>query len=105
MTNASDERALGRKEREDKLAQRQANADFRWLMNEPAGRRVVWGLLGHCRVFASTFNTHGGVMNFNEGQRAVGLHLLGEIDKLCPELYAVMAAENARQRDENQTDD
>lgn len=105
MTNASDERALQRQEREDRLAQRQADADFRWLMSEPQGRRLVWRLMARCRVFEPVFNTHGGVMNFNEGRRDTGLYLLGEIDRLCPELFAVMAAENARQPEETPNDD
>lgn len=105
MTNASDERALQRQERADKLAQRQEVDDFLWLMNEPQGRRFVWRLMARANVFGAVFNTHGGVMNFNEGRRDSGLFLLGEIDRLCPELFAVMAAENARQRDEKPTDD
>lgn len=105
MTNASDESALQRQERENQLAQRQADADFKWLMSEPQGRRLVWRLMARCRVFEPVFNTHGGVMNFNEGRRDTGLYLLGEIDRLCPELFAVMAAENARQPDETPNDD
>lgn len=79
-------------ERAERLKQA---ADFRWLMNDERGRRFMWRLMGHCKVFEPSFNPHGGVMNFNEGQRNVGLFLLGQVNQLCPSMFPVMAAENA----------
>lgn len=86
------------REEDDKArltVRQQEAADFRWLMNDPRGRRFMWRLMGHCKVFQPSFNPHGGVMNFNEGQRNVGLFLLGETNDLCPAMFPVMAAENA----------
>jgi hypothetical protein len=40
------------------------------------------------------------VMAWNEGRRNEGLQLLTEINRLCPELYPVMATENAIQPEE-----
>ncbi|HAR04271.1 MAG TPA: hypothetical protein DCR72_01625 [Pseudomonas sp.] len=105
MTNASDERALKDAAREERLARETTAADFKWLMDDPRGRRFVWRLMGRCKVFEPVFNTHGGVMNFNEGRRDTGLFLLGEIDRLCPAQFAVMAAENARKPEETETND
>ncbi|MBT2339526.1 MULTISPECIES: Bbp19 family protein [Pseudomonas] len=84
--------AVEQAERSERLKQA---ADFRWLMNDERGRRFMWRLMGHCKVFEPSFNPHGGIMNFNEGQRNVGLFLLGEVNQLCPALFPVMAAENA----------
>ncbi|MEO4014813.1 hypothetical protein [Pseudomonas rossensis] len=78
-----------------KDARKQEIADFRWIMDDPRGRRFMWRLMGQCKVFEPSFNPHGGVMNFNEGQRNVGLFLLGETNDLCPSMFPVMAAENA----------
>lgn len=105
MRNAADADAIKRKELEEQLAQRQANNDFLWLMDDPRGRRFVWQLIGRCRVFEPVFNTHGGLMNFNEGRRDVGLFLLGEINRLCPEKFAVAAAENAKPLEDEETND
>jgi len=105
MTNASDESALTEKARREADALEQERADFKWLMGSAQGRRFVWRVMSRCRVFAPVFNTHGGVMNFNEGRRDTGLFLLSEIDRLCPQQFAVMAAENARKPEETETND
>lgn len=101
MTNAADESSITLKGERDRLAQQTANADFRWLMADPRGRRFMWALIGECGVFSPVFNTHGGVMNFQEGRRDTGLRLLNRINTLCPQQYAVMAAENQPQQEEN----
>ena len=96
MDDLEDLDALREQEEKDKVtARKQEIADFRWIMNDPRGRRFMWRLMGHCKVFEPSFNPHGGVMNFNEGQRNVGLFLLGETNDLCPAMFPVMAAENA----------
>ncbi|WP_223513960.1 hypothetical protein [Pseudomonas sp. GL-R-26] len=96
MADLEDLDALREEEEKDKDAARKKEiADFRWLMSDPRGRRFMWRLMGHCKVFQPSFNPHGGVMNFNEGQRNVGLFLLGETNDLCPAMFPVMAAENA----------
>ena len=96
MADLDDLDALREAEEEAKQTVRQQEAaDFRWLMNDHRGRRLMWRLMAQCKVFEPSFNPHGGVMNFNEGQRNVGLFLLGEVNQLCPALFPVMAAENA----------
>lgn len=106
MTNAANARALKRKGVLDELARKTADDDMTWLMGDPRGRRFMWRMLGHTGVYSRVFNTHGGLMNFNEGRRDVGLFLLGEIDRLFPERFALMAAENAqKQQEEEESDD
>jgi hypothetical protein len=102
--NASNEKALNNSARKEKDAARQYAEDFLWLASDPRGRRFLWRMMGHCRIFQPVFDTHGSVMNFNEGRRGVGLFLLGEINRLCPAQYAVMATENAPQPEEKNDD-
>ncbi|PHR17877.1 MAG: hypothetical protein COA41_11305 [Sphingopyxis sp.] len=102
MANAADAERVKRDREREELAQRTSDDDFLWLMSEPRGRRFLWQLIGLCNVFKPVFNTHGGIMNFNEGRRDVGLFLLGRINTLCPHLYAVAAAENAPQIDDTE---
>ncbi len=101
MRNASDERALKQKALQERHAAKVLDDDFRWLLDDPRGRRIIWNLMGRCNVFSPVFNTHGGLMNFNEGRRDTGLFLLAEINRLCPAQFAVMAAENQPSEEEN----
>lgn len=105
MANAANPEQLKRQQLQQDLADRQAKSDFLWLMDDPRGRRFIWQLMGRCRIFEPVFNTHGGLMNFNEGRRDVGLFLLGEINRLCPEKFAVAAAENAKPLEDEETND
>lgn len=82
-------------DRERKLSKDTEESDFKWLMGQKRGRRIVWRLLDRAGVFRSVFNTNAMTMGFAEGQRNYGLHTIGLIHTLCPELYPVMVKENA----------
>lgn len=82
-----------------RLQQKRLDDDFLWLMQAQQGRRLVWAQMSRAKVFRSTFDTHGGRMSLNEGMRQHGLYLLGEINRLCPDLYPVMVRENSPQQE------
>ena len=86
-------------QREDaaRLEQEQAAHDFKWLMADPRGRRLVWKQLEAARVFHQIYDPHPQNLAFNEGKRQHGLWLLERINTLCPHLYQVMVAENTTQ--------
>jgi len=90
----SQEAARETQEREQRLAKDTEESDFKWLMNSKRGRRIVWRLLEKAGVFRSVFNTNAMAMSFAEGHRNYGLHTLGLIHALCPELYSTMVKEN-----------
>lgn len=77
-------------------------ADFRWLMDDPRGRRFMWRTMGRFKLFEPSIGPTDAVTNYNEGQRNAGLFLLSQINNLCPAMYAVMASENAPQPLEEQ---
>ena len=56
-------------------------ADFKWLMNTPRGRRILWRLLTMARVFNLSFNTNAMQMAFNEGNRNLGKPAAGRADE------------------------
>jgi hypothetical protein len=87
-----------------RLQQKRLDDDFLWLMESQRGRRIVWAQMCTAKIFGTTFDTHGGRMSLNEGMRQHGLYLLGEINRLCPEMYPVMVRENSPQQ-EKQNDD
>lgn len=97
-----DDDEIQRKELEAKsrLEERRETDDFLWLMGDLRGRRIVWRLLSQARIFHSTFDTHGGRMSLNEGERQSGLRLMAKINLLCPDLYPVMVRENTVKQEE-----
>ena len=75
------------------LATLQIEADFKWLMDDPRGRRQVWRWLSEAGVFQQSFNPDAMTMAFKEGRRAAGLQLLGQIHAICPDRYTTMMKE------------
>lgn len=73
--------------------------DFRWLMGDPRGRRLVMRLLADMGVFRTTYDP--GIkdatteMIFREGQKNLGYKLIAELNRLCPDKYLVMLKESA----------
>jgi len=76
-----------------KLVRKTEIADIKWLMSSRQGRRIMWRLMAMGRTFQLSFNTNAMTMAFNEGNRNLGLQLLDEVMKLCPELFPVMEKE------------
>lgn len=71
--------------------------DFRWLMGDPRGRRLMLKLLSDIGLYRCTYD--GAIkdvaseMLFREGQKNVGYRLVAEISRLCPEKYFEMMKE------------
>lgn len=90
------QRERDEKARQAKRADEIEQADFRWLMGQARGRRIVWRLLEHAGVFRLSFNTNAMQMAFAEGNRNYGHRVLEQIHALCPELYHPMVQENTK---------
>lgn len=76
----------------DAIRVRREEDDFRWLMNDKRGRRIVWRLLEKTGVYRSSFTGNSETF-FREGQRNVGLMLIEQIHALAPEAYVLMLTE------------
>ena len=92
--NAGDAQQVAKAQSKAKTRELQRKAGLRLLMNTPEGRMWMWELLGLCGVYHSSFSVDGLSMAFKEGRRDIGLRLTAEINRLGPELYARMVAEN-----------
>jgi hypothetical protein len=77
-----------------KLATVDAGNDFKWLMSNKRGRRIIWRMLEKTGVFRTSF-TGDSATFFNEGQRNIGLMLISDIHEHCPEMYLTMLKERA----------
>ena len=70
------------------------------LLKTEGGRAVVYSILEECKVFQSTY-TGNADTNFNEGKRAIGLHILQE--RIFPNgarLFALMVDEHQQREEE-----
>lgn len=70
-------------------------ADLRFLLSHPQGRRFIWRLLKHCRVFSSVFNHSGSMTYYNSGIQDVGHFVQSEVVEAKKESYFEMMRENA----------
>lgn len=76
----------------EQLAARQEAEDLKWLMADKRGRRFMWALLERTHVYKTsmTGNSH---TFFLEGERNIGLAMMGQLHTVCPERYAEMVKE------------
>lgn len=73
--------------------QRDLRAAWGKLLNDEAGRLVVWSILEKCHLYHTTY-TGNADTNFREGERSVGLKILQEhIFPLGPEYLLKMQIE------------
>lgn len=77
----------------DRVASDLEAEDFKWLMSDKRGRRIVHRWLTKAGVWRSSFTGNSETF-FREGQRNIGLMLLDQINAHCPEHYARMLKEH-----------
>jgi hypothetical protein len=79
----------------EKAKQRQAQAasDWRFVLGDKRGRRVVWGLLEKAGVFKVSYSPEALQMAFNEGGRNIGLGILAAISEHAPDALRKMQSE------------
>jgi hypothetical protein len=91
--DAGNPRHVERRQTSAKTTRLQRNEDFRWLMGDARGRRFIWNLLAKAGVFRSSMGLSAELTAFNEGRRDLGLAVLADLMRLCPEEYGRMQAE------------
>lgn len=67
--------------------------DFKWLMSDKRGRRVMWRLLAETGLYKTSFTGNSETF-FREGARNVGLKLMAQIHELTPDAYGLMLKES-----------
>lgn len=106
VSNASDPRDIERATRKTRLSRKDENRDLRTVLGTVEGRRVLWRLLEHCRVFSSVYDDHGPRMAYYSGRQDVGHFIVKAIDDANPDaMFQMMAARRKQEkqdRDENE---
>jgi len=95
LDDIEDEQAQAQRDAAEN-AKRTFEADIKWLMSSPRGRRIAWWLLEKAGVNRTSFNNSGSVMAFNEGQRNMGLIVQAQVIELAPEAYMTMLEEQRK---------
>jgi hypothetical protein len=93
VDNAADAKQVERAEREERRRNRQAREDIREVMGLACGRRVIRRLLEHAGIYRLSYAGETNATMFNEGQRNVGLEMLANLNRYCPDLYVLMMQE------------
>lgn len=84
---------VGKRVSKAKLAQRELDEGLRSLMRSPISRKWMWAHLTSLGAYASPFGPDPHMTYFRGGRQNVGLELIAEINRVCPELYPLMVKE------------
>ena len=92
----NDQKQVQDRTRQAKDRQRESDEAIRAFMTLQSGRAWVWDHLSACGLYRTSARAGDAHMTyFNEGERNVGLRLLAQLQRVCPNHYATMTEENA----------
>lgn len=92
--NAAERLHVRRAAKASAVAQSLDDSVVRELMSTPLGRAWIWRKLEACHVFASSFAADDRTTSFNEGQRSIGLALISDVMRACPDYYLLAMRES-----------
>lgn len=93
VKNAADEGQVRKAaERAKSMREKELN-DIAALLQTDYGRRFIWRLLGHCKVFGSVWESSAKI-HYNSGVQDVGHFLLAEVTEADPDSLIKMMKEN-----------
>lgn len=95
VRSASDAQQVKQAAKDERFLRETDRADLKTVMQLPAGRRLIWRVLGWTHVFDSIFETSARIY-YNSGRQDVGHELQQEIASAEPHLYLVMQQEAAK---------
>ena len=90
--NASDPQKVAAQERVVRERERQEASDLAAVMSTKQGRRMVWRLLGKCRVHQSIYETSARI-HYNAGQQDIGHWLMANVISIDPSGWLIMQQE------------
>lgn len=92
----NDQKQVQDRARSAKDRQKELDGAIKAIMAHKQTRAWMWDLLSACGLYRMSARAGDPHMTyFHEGERNVGLRLLVQLQRACPELYATMTEENA----------
>lgn len=95
--DAGDEAQVRRRKTKAELLQEQQDADLCAVLSSAHGLRFFRRLLEATGVYQDSFNANALAMANNEGRRKVGLFVVNEITRVCPEKYLEILTLNQKE--------
>ena len=79
------------KDEEAAFLRRRDIDDFKWLMQDKRGRRIMYKLLADTGVFRNPFVAgQQDLTAYNSGAMSIGQKFFADINEFCPEHYETM---------------
>lgn len=69
-------------------------ADWKWLLSNKHGRRIVWALLEDAGVYRCSFTGNANSTFYAEGRRSIGLQVMATVTTSAHERYIEMMQEH-----------
>lgn len=95
QTNAADKSQVKKAKLNENFIDKKDQADWEFVLTIPEARRVIWGILGQCHMFETTFTGNSQGM-FMEGERNVGLSIWAKIVAAKPDAIFSMMKDSQR---------
>lgn len=92
VKNAADAGQVKHAGRKDRDRRQREMDDLRAVLATPFGRRFVWRLLSHCKVFESIWHPSA-LIHANAGRQDVGHYLMAEIVEANEDMLLMMMTE------------
>ena len=93
MYDASNRKDIRKAEKEARAAERERHDFIRSIMDQTTGREWILSLLERSHIFHTSFTGEALRSAFNEGERNIGIFILSDIMRCCPDKYMLMMQE------------
>lgn len=93
--NAAEPQQVAELDSKAKRASKVADDDLSAIMSEQTGRRFIYRVFEMAGIFRLSYTGNSETF-FNEGARNIGLRLLAEIQRVCPDSFILMLKEHSK---------
>lgn len=94
---ASNRKDVRQAEKQAEIDERNRGVILQRIMSDGPGRKWLWDRLAECGIFDSTYYPDAHQLYYRQGERNIGLRLLADVLRFCPELY-IQAQREANER-------
>jgi len=93
VRHTGDKQSVEKAEKREQDLARILNEDILTLLELPAGRRVLWRIIEHCKVFNTIWDPSSRI-HYNSGKQDVGHFVLTLIMDVKPAAFTLMMEEH-----------